>query len=103
VTVVSNSVPEGVWLTGINVERGKEVTIRGVSTTNDGVTKYANALNAYLDPASGEPRMRNAKFLFATGGSVEKKPVVEFSLSAFPIGNLPIALQRKASSSAPSQ
>jgi hypothetical protein len=94
-TIAANCSPTGIWLNGLTVERGKEATLRGSAITNDAVSTYVDNLNSYIDPSSGTPRFRDAKFLFANNGEVQKTPVDQFSISAFPIGNLPIALQQK--------
>jgi hypothetical protein len=99
-TLASNCAPEGVWLTGLSVERGKEITVRGSATVNDAVSTYVDNLNNYLDPTTNTPRFRNAKFLFAQNGQVLKSPVDQFSITAFPVGNLPLALQQKSGVSA---
>ena len=94
-TVLSGLTPDGVWLTGLTIERGKEVTIRGTSKTNDQVSQYVRAVTGYSD-AGGSHRFRNVVMAFATDSDIEKVPVVQFSLTAFPVGNFPITLQQKA-------
>jgi hypothetical protein len=87
-TVVSNHVPKGVWLGGITFDRGKTMYIRGTSTTSEGVAEYLNALTT-------EPRLREVKLVFANNGDIEKTPVVQFSIQAFPVGNLPLIDAKK--------
>jgi Tfp pilus assembly PilM family ATPase len=95
VALAANSAPEGVWLNALSVERGKELALRGYAIQNDAVSTYVSNLNDYVDPESGQPRFRNAKMLLAQNAEVEKNPVDQFSISAFPNGNLPLALQQK--------
>jgi hypothetical protein len=83
IRLASNDAPDGVWLTGFSLERGKPLTVRGTATKGDLVVIYQNALVA-------EPRLRDVKLLFATNTEIEKTPVVQFSISAFPVGNLPL-------------
>jgi len=83
VTVISNRVPAGIWLSGITVERGKPIVIRGTAKTSNSVTDYYRALN-------GEPRLRDVRLVFANNAQIEQTPVVQFSLTAFPVGNLPL-------------
>ncbi|HWD37545.1 MAG TPA: PilN domain-containing protein [Fimbriimonas sp.] len=85
----ANLAPSDVWLTGFNLERGKELTLRGTSKTEEGIPAYVAALN-------NDRRFRNVKLVNSNHGEIEKIPVVEFNISAFPIGNLPITLQQKA-------
>ena len=87
-TVVANHVPKGVWLGGITFDRGKTMYIRGTSTTSEGVAEYLNALTT-------EPRLREVKLVFANNGDIEKTPVVQFSIQAFPVGNLPLIDAKK--------
>jgi Tfp pilus assembly protein PilN len=88
VTQSTNLAPEGVWLSGVSVERGKELTLRGTGTSDDAVAAYVKALG-------NDPRFRNVKLVFANHTQVVNTTVVQFSLSAFPNGNLPIALTEK--------
>jgi Tfp pilus assembly protein PilN len=83
VTAVNNAVPERVWLTGISVERGNEVLIRGTALTSEDVASYQANL-------SKSDRFRSVKLLFANNGRIEQTPVVQFSISAFPLGNVPM-------------
>jgi len=92
-TLAANLAPAGVWLTGLSLERGKEMTIRGTATSNDAIVQYTDDLNN-----ESQGRFRNARLTFATNAAIEKIPVVQFNITLFPVGNLPIALQQKAGS-----
>ncbi len=94
VTVVSNNVPTGVWLTGISLERGKRLVLRGTAKTNELVEQYARTLNT-LDANTPQQRLRDVKLEFTNPGSIEQIPVVQFSISAFPVGNVPLFDQTK--------
>jgi hypothetical protein len=87
-TLASNAAPTGVWLTGMSLERGKVLTIRGVSMKGEAVVGYQTAL-------VNEPRFRDVKLVFATNTLIENNPVVQFSISAFPVGNLPLTESTK--------
>jgi Tfp pilus assembly protein PilN len=87
-TTIANHAPKGLWLTGITFERGKIMYIRGTSSTGEAVTAYLQALTS-------EDRLRDVKLVFATNGEIEKTPVVQFSIQAFPVGNLPLIEQKK--------
>jgi hypothetical protein len=88
-TVVSNSAPPGIWLTGLSLERGKALTLRGTATKGSAVTDFQTAL--VNSSGDDEPRFRDVKLLFANNAEIEKSPVVQFSISGFPVGNLPLA------------
>ena len=84
IVVVNNRVPQGVWLTGISVERGKEIMIRGTAKTSVDVANFTTNLKQ-------EERLRDVHLSFANNGTIDKTQVVQFSISAFPIGNLPLS------------
>ena len=88
--LVSNDLPKGAWLTNITIARGEEMQLRGTAMTGDDVTAYLQALNA-------EARLRDVKLVFATNGQIETTPVVQFAITAFPVGNLPL-VDKKATS-----
>lgn len=81
--VVSNSTPSGLWLTGVSVEKGKAITIRGTAKDSHLISQYQTALVA-------DPRLRDVQLVFANNSKIQDTPVVQFSMSAFPVGNLPL-------------
>lgn len=83
VTVASNATPPGVWLTGFSLERGKSLSLRGTATKGEAVSEFQQAL---VD----EKRFRDVNLLFASNTEIDKAPVVQFSISLFPVGNLPL-------------
>ena len=83
VYVLNSLAPEGLWITGINVERGKLAQLRGTATTGEAVTKY-------LERLSTVSRFRDVKLVFANNGQIEKVNVVQFSISAHVVGNFPL-------------
>jgi Tfp pilus assembly protein PilN len=87
-TTVSNHAPTGVWLTGVTLERGKLMYLRGTSTNSEAVANFLQALNA-------EIRLRDVKLVFANNGEIDKRPVVQFAIQAFPVGNLPLIDPKK--------
>lgn len=84
VTLIGNRVPEGAWLTGVSLERGKPIVIRGSAKTGDIVNEYQSRLTK-------EERLRDVRLIFANSALVNETPIVQFSIEAFPIGNLPLA------------
>lgn len=81
--LIGNAVPKGVWLTGVTHERGKPILIRGTAVESDAVSAYTAAL-ALSD------RFRDVQLLFANNTEIESTPVVQFSIQAHVVGNLPI-------------
>ncbi len=82
-SLLNNLTPEGVWLTGLTIERGKLLSIRGTSLNGEGVTKY-------LERLATQARFRDVKLAFANNGQIEKTNVVQFSISAHAVGNFPL-------------
>ncbi len=96
---LGDSLPADVWLTGMAIERGKPVQIRGTAKTNDAVA-------AAVDALSRSDRLRDVRLLFANATRIDQSPVVQFSITATAVGNLPMpepdrsAKRSKGSSSA---
>ena len=44
----------------------------------------------YNKELTKQKRLRDVRLLFANSGDIDGSPVVQFSVSAFPVGNLPI-------------
>jgi Tfp pilus assembly protein PilN len=82
-TVVSNTLPDGAWLTGAAFERGKPLQIRGTALTGDQVTAYTSAL-------AMETRFRDVQLVFANNSEIEGTPVVQFAITIHVVGNLPL-------------
>lgn len=82
INVISNSVPADVWLTGVNYERGKPLLLRGVARSNE-------AVGVLLDTLTANERFRDVKLVFANQAMIESTNVVQFSMSAHVVGNLP--------------
>lgn len=83
-TVAANSAPAGLWITGFSLERGKSLTIRGTTVRSEAVYEYQDSL-------VNNPRFRDVKLVFANNAQIDNTPVVQFSIQAFPVGNLPLA------------
>lgn len=89
-TVVTNHVGDGMWLTNFSVERGKVMAVRGTAISNDSVSYFVTSL-------SNDSRFRDVRLLFANNAMIDTTPVVQFSVQAHVVGNLPIADQVRAS------
>jgi Tfp pilus assembly protein PilN len=88
VKVVSGLLPQDTWLTGVTFERGKPIQIRGTS-------KKSELVSAYLVELGKQPRFRDVRLAYLNSGDIEGVPTVQFSINAFPVGNLPIVDQGK--------
>jgi len=73
-----------VGLTGVTLERGKPVQVRGASTDSAGVKQFLEKLNA-------SDRFRDVKLSFANDAKIDDVPVSQFALTATAVGNLPLA------------
>lgn len=83
-TIAANTAPAGLWITGFSLERGKPLTIRGTTVRSEAVYEYQDSL-------VNNPRFRDVKLVFANNAQIDNTPVVQFSIQAFPVGNLPLA------------
>ncbi len=84
VAVVGDRLPAGVWLSGLGVERGKPLQIRGTATAPGDVPRVVHALGA-------SPRFRDVRLVFANSVTIGKARLVEFDVSAVCVGNLPLS------------
>lgn len=98
VGVVGDSLPAGAWLSGLSVERGKPLQIRGTATAPGDVPRIIHALDA-------NPRFRDVRLVFANSVTVGKARLVEFNVSVVCVGNLPLSEPDKVggSGSAPNR
>lgn len=81
--VATQLIPKGVWLTALNLERGKLLQLRGSAKTSDSVAQYVGSL-------SKQSRFRDVRLVFANAGEIEGEKVILFNITAFPVGNLPV-------------
>ncbi|HEY3330194.1 MAG TPA: PilN domain-containing protein [Capsulimonadaceae bacterium] len=87
-SVVSDSLSKDAWLTGMILERGKALEVRGASKSAADVGKFVDALSA-------SPRFRDVKLVFANSALIGKVPVVQFNVTATCVGNLPMPVPDK--------
>lgn len=92
VAVVGDHLPAGVWLSGLSIERGKPLHIRGTATAPGDVPRVVHALGA-------SPRFRDVRLVFANSVTIGKTRLVEFDVSAVCVGNLPLSEPDKAGGS----
>lgn len=86
--VVADSLPQDAWLTGMMVERGKALEVRGASKTAASVGKF-------VDKLSASDRFRDVRLVFANSALIGKVPVVQFNVTATCVGNLPMPVPEK--------
>ncbi len=103
-SISTNAAPAGVWLNGVTLERGKVMLIRGTSMTSQAITTFLDQLQAASvdfpatdakHPARTVARLRDVKLVFANNGKIEETAVQQFSISAFPVGNVPVSEPKK--------
>ncbi|MCX7799756.1 MAG: PilN domain-containing protein [Fimbriimonadales bacterium] len=86
--VVAEAVPPSAWLTGFTVERGRPASLRGSALDNESVGSLVRSLTS-------NGRFREVRLLFANRMEVEETPVVQFSVGAHVVGNLPLLSAEK--------
>jgi Tfp pilus assembly protein PilN len=86
-TIAGNVTPGSIWLTGITAERGRPITMRGTAINSEAVA-------AYMQRLSADPRFRDVSLVFANNATIEDKPIVQFAISAHALGNLPIQKEK---------
>lgn len=80
---VAGSTPPKAWQTGLTFERGKPLQVRGMALDRDSVSAFADNLSA-------SDRFRDVTIVYANEAEVEKQTVVQFSMTAHVVGNLPL-------------
>lgn len=93
VQFVGDELPAGAWLTGLTVERGKSIQIRGAATDSNAVARYVSALGM-------NPRLTEARLVSANSVKVGKQPVVQFSIVAVVAGDSPMPTPTRGKSKA---
>ena len=87
--VATSLIPKGVWLTALNLERGKLLQLRGSAKNSEAVAEYIGALTK-AGESTKQNRFRDVRLVFANAGEIEGEKVVQFNITAFPVGNLPV-------------
>ncbi len=86
--IYTATAPKDLWLTGMNIERGKTSTLRGVALNHKAVSDYLEALGS-------TERFRDIKLVYMNDGEIEGSAVVNFSVSMHIIGNFPLPEEPK--------
>lgn len=82
-TSLADDIPSGIWMTGLSLQKGKDMTLRGTAMN-------AGLVNTCVDNLTKDSRFRNVKLIFTTNAANGQQTLVQFSISAFPVGNLPL-------------
>jgi len=85
---VSDSLPSGAWLTGLTVERAKQVQVRGTAMS-------ASQVATFVDTLGSSPRFADVKLIFANSALIGTTQVIQFNVSADCVGNLPMPTAAK--------
>jgi len=85
---ITNAAPETIWLTGINMDRGRPIQIRGTAMTNEAVTQFVNTLAA-------SDRFRDVQLVNASLAKIEQTEVVNFTMNVTAIANVPLPKPQK--------
>jgi hypothetical protein len=95
VAATANEAPEGIWLDGFTIERGKQMLVRGTASNDEQVAEYMRRLNLLSAAVTGSkevgvaPRFRDLNLAFSRNGKIDDTPVKLFSITGFPVGNVP--------------
>ena len=89
VTALGASNPHKTWFNGLTLERGRPLIARGVASTG-------KELADYIEDITVGDRFRSLRVLSATNGAIGKKSVVQFSITGWIVGNLPLEMPKKA-------
>ena len=80
---ITMSAPQTVWLTGVNMDRGRPLQIRGTALTNEAVTQFVNTLGA-------SDRFRDVQLVNASTAKIEQTEVVNFTMNVTAVANVPL-------------
>jgi hypothetical protein len=83
ITVLGAKAAKSSWLTGATLQRGRPMLIRGTATNGKDVANYVQLLAL-------NPRFREVKLVSASKSTYGKVPVVEFVVSGYAMGLLPV-------------
>lgn len=86
--VMADNVPPSAWVTGVTLERGKALQVRGMA-------KSAQDVAAIVDTLAKINRFRDVRLIFANSVKIDEIPLVQFSATAVGVGNLPMPAPAK--------
>jgi Tfp pilus assembly protein PilN len=83
IVAINNAVPPHCWLTGLSLERGKLILVRGEAADDATVAKLVKALSV-------DPRFKTVRLVSAMRSTNGKKISIRFAISFHAMGNLPL-------------
>ena len=90
---ITVAAPQTVWLSGVNMDRGRPIQIRGTALTNEAVTQFVNTLG-------GSERFRDVQLVNASTAKIEQTEVVNFTMNVTAVANVPLPKPQKAKKAA---
>lgn len=85
---ITVAAPANIWLTGVNMDRGRPIQIRGTAMTNEAVTQFVNVLGA-------SDRFRDVQLVNASLAKIEQTEVVNFTMNVTAVANVPLPKPQK--------
>jgi Tfp pilus assembly protein PilN len=85
---ITMAAPANIWLTGVNMDRGRPIQIRGTAMTNEAVTQFVNVLGA-------SDRFRDVQLVNASLAKIEQTEVVNFTMNVTAVANVPLPKLQK--------
>ena len=90
---ITTAAPGTVWLTGVNMDRGRPIQVRGTAMSNEAVTQFVNTLGA-------SDRFRDVQLVNASSAKIEQTEVVNFTMNLTAVANVPLPKPQKAKKAA---
>ncbi len=86
--VMADNVPPSAWVTGVTLERGKALQLRGMAKSAQDVATIVETLGRIS-------RFRDIRLIFANSVKIDDIQLVQFSATAIGVGNLPMPAPAK--------
>ncbi len=90
---ITMATPSEVWLSGVNMDRGRPLQVRGTAMSNEAVTQFVNALGA-------SDRFRDVQLINASSAKIEQTEVVNFTMNLTAVANVPLPKPQKGKKAA---
>ena len=87
-STITAAAPDTIWLTGVNMDRGRPIQVRGTAMTNEAVTQFVNKLGA-------SDRFRDVQLVNASLAKIEQTEVVNFTMNVTAVANVPLPKPQK--------
>lgn len=90
---ITMATPSEVWLSGVNMDRGRPLQVRGTAMSNEAVTQFVNTLGA-------SDRFRDVQLVNASSAKIEQTEVVNFTMNLTAVANVPLPKPQKGKKAA---